>query len=567
MTHKLGERVRESFTTLGTGDITLLGAVNGGRTLASELSTGDTTWMTFEKGNQSEADLITFTAPATVARSTTYRSTSADSAVDFAAGEGAAYIDIPAKVLAGIFNNATGEQINLKTVANGTNFKTGTLIERLGLADTFLKAGRQGQTSPAIFVDYSASSCVTGLKIAAAAAGAGLALSVISSGTNEGLTIDAKGSGTVTIGGTSTGAISLARDTAHTGTNTTTSANAAALAVGPSGATNPTLQVDASTASAATGLKIKGAAAGAGLALSVISSASNDSLTLNALGTGTIGIGSVSTGRVTITPATTITGALTLSATGLVYDGKTLTGSTGTGNMMLSASPTTTGTLTAAIANFSGAVGFSANNSYGSTYGTYTSGYIGDAAALITGSPAGVTVRADSGSLYLAISNNSKLTIAASDGVVRIPQSTVSTSPSTGALVLSGTNAGLGIAGAVNAGGSFCSTQSSATQAQLDTSGSPTIGDATALTSSYPITVNGGNGFILTVIDIVGNSGAIYFATPGAIRLVTGDAVWIAPTTTPGAGSLSVQYDGAVYRIYNNKSTAARFKAAAYRVQ
>jgi len=82
-----------------------------------------------------------------------------------------------------------------------------------------------------------------------------------------------------------------------------TSSNANALAVGANGSTNPVLQVDASTASVVTGLKVTGAASGAGLALAVVSSAANDNLTINAKGSGTIGIGSVSTGKVTITPA------------------------------------------------------------------------------------------------------------------------------------------------------------------------------------------------------------------------------------------------------------------------
>lgn len=135
-----------------------------------------------------------------------------------------------------------------------------------------------------------------------------------------------------------------------------TSADAAALAVGRQGSTTPAFQVDASTASQVAGFKVTGAATGGTVALIATDSGANTNLTLNAKGSGTIGIGSVSTGRVTITPVTTITGALTLSAVGLVYDGKTLTGSTGTGNMVLSAAPTLTGTITAAAANFSGDV-------------------------------------------------------------------------------------------------------------------------------------------------------------------------------------------------------------------
>jgi len=58
----------------------------------------------------------------------------------------------------------------------------------------------------------------------------------------------------------------------------------------------------------------------------------------------------ISNTAVTITPATTLSAALT-------YGGVTLSNAvTGTGNMVLSASPTLTGTLTAAAANFSGIV-------------------------------------------------------------------------------------------------------------------------------------------------------------------------------------------------------------------
>ena len=135
-----------------------------------------------------------------------------------------------------------------------------------------------------------------------------------------------------------------------------TSASANALAVGRLGSTTPAFTVDASTASQVAGFKVTGAATGGTVALVATDSGADTNVTLNAKGTGTIGIGSVSTGRVTITPVTTITGSLTLSAA-LVYGGVTLSNAvTGTGNMVLSASPTLTGTITAAIANFSGLV-------------------------------------------------------------------------------------------------------------------------------------------------------------------------------------------------------------------
>lgn len=127
-----------------------------------------------------------------------------------------------------------------------------------------------------------------------------------------------------------------------------TSASAGAFAVGLSGTTNSAFKVDASTALQVAGLTVTGAVTGGTVAVVVTDSGAAANFTLNAKGTGTIGIGSVSTGRVTITPVTTITGALTLSAA-LTYGGVTLSNAvTGTGNMVLSASPTFTGTIVSA---------------------------------------------------------------------------------------------------------------------------------------------------------------------------------------------------------------------------
>lgn len=217
---------------------------------------------------------------------------------------------------------------------------------------TALAVGLNGTTNPALQVDASTATSATGLKIKSAAAAAGVALSVITSGTNENLTVDAAGSGTITFGATSTGAITFTRavtlsaaltyggvtlansvtgtgsmvlsisptltgtltaaagafsSTLSSAANTITSASAQALAVGLNGATNPAFDVDASTALQVAGLKVTGAVTGGTVAVAVIDSGSNASLTLNAKGTGTIGIGSVSTGGVTITPTLTLT--------------------------------------------------------------------------------------------------------------------------------------------------------------------------------------------------------------------------------------------------------------------
>lgn len=65
-----------------------------------------------------------------------------------------------------------------------------------------------------------------------------------------------------------------------------TSATSQALAIGANGATNPVLNVDASTASVATGLGITGAATGTAVALAAIGSASTEFMTLAGKGTG-----------------------------------------------------------------------------------------------------------------------------------------------------------------------------------------------------------------------------------------------------------------------------------------
>lgn len=163
-----------------------------------------------------------------------------------------------------------------------------------------------------------------------------------------------------------------------------TSASATAFAVGLAGATNSAFLVDASTALQVAGLKVTGAVTGGTVAVVTTDSGAATNLTINAKGTGTIGIGTVSTGlitlganvtvtagktltltTVTVTGLTaasvatgtfpgvyTVTGALTLSAA-LTYGGVTLSNAvTGTGNMVLSASPTFTGTAAFAGATF-----------------------------------------------------------------------------------------------------------------------------------------------------------------------------------------------------------------------
>lgn len=86
------------------------------------------------------------------------------------------------------------------------------------------------------------------------------------------------------------------------------STSAQALAVGANGTTNPVFSVNANTASVATGLTVIGAAAGSGVNLGVISSGTNESVTITPKGTGTLTI--AAPGKLVV--------AATLTAGGLV---------------------------------------------------------------------------------------------------------------------------------------------------------------------------------------------------------------------------------------------------------
>ncbi len=104
---------------------------------------------------------------------------------------------------------------------------------------------------------------------------------------------------------------------------TITSTSANALAVGANGTTNPVLNVNASAATVATGITIVGAAAASGVSIAATSSGGAENLKIDAKSTGTVTIGSVSTGNVILgTSGHTLTlnnatGAVTLAAGGL----------------------------------------------------------------------------------------------------------------------------------------------------------------------------------------------------------------------------------------------------------
>lgn len=106
-------------------------------------------------------------------------------------------------------------------------------INTVNSSTTALTVAKSG-SNYGLQVDTSAASAATGLKVTSAAAAGGIALSAISSGTNESLTLDAKGTGTVSIGATSTGDILLGGGSGSTGCTITNSTGALACTAGGS---------------------------------------------------------------------------------------------------------------------------------------------------------------------------------------------------------------------------------------------------------------------------------------------------------------------------------------------
>jgi hypothetical protein len=102
---------------------------------------------------------------------------------------------------------------------------------------TSLTVGPNGATNPVLTVDGSTASAATGVKVKGAAAAGGVALTVTTSGTNESATIDAAGSGTITLNGVAgggTGAVQIggaASGANATGLKVTPAAAASGVAI------------------------------------------------------------------------------------------------------------------------------------------------------------------------------------------------------------------------------------------------------------------------------------------------------------------------------------------------
>jgi hypothetical protein len=133
MAFVIADRVKETTTTTGTGNITLAGAVTGFRAFSSVLSSSDTTYYTIsdQGGANWEVGIATFTSPSTLARTTVLSSSNSGNAVDFTAGTKDVFITLPAaRTVQSVDGGTTG--LTPSTASYGAISLGGTLVAANG---------------------------------------------------------------------------------------------------------------------------------------------------------------------------------------------------------------------------------------------------------------------------------------------------------------------------------------------------------------------------------------------------------------------------------------------------
>lgn len=122
MAHITADRVRETSTTTGTGNITVTGPLTSFRSFGSVLATNDTFYYAIASYslNEWEIGIGTYASANTIARTTVIASSNANTAVNFSAGEKDVFITAPATRF-----------LQADTSNNYGNFSAGTITAAL----------------------------------------------------------------------------------------------------------------------------------------------------------------------------------------------------------------------------------------------------------------------------------------------------------------------------------------------------------------------------------------------------------------------------------------------------
>jgi hypothetical protein len=162
-----------------------------------------------------------------------------------------------------------------------------------------------GGTTKALSINSTVSGAVTGLELSTQAVTGGSHLKVTSTGTNEGLYLDAKGNAPVVFNQDGGGFL-LIPDLGVSFTNDQDTGfyRAAANICGIKAGNTPLLTLNGSASARSTGVQITSAAAGSRAIISATSTGANEGLDIDAKGTGTIRIGSASSGEIILSQNT-----------------------------------------------------------------------------------------------------------------------------------------------------------------------------------------------------------------------------------------------------------------------
>ena len=163
----LKDRVKESSSSSGTGNITLGGAFPGYQTFSAAIDSGSTVYYTIHNltagsDTEWEVGVGTFTSPATLARNTILSSSNSGSAVNFTAGAGGLEVFVTQPSEEAVYlNQATGK---VEVGGNGTNVVAFTEINATNLtANTVTLTAGTITTNAANATDITNKTYVDGL--------------------------------------------------------------------------------------------------------------------------------------------------------------------------------------------------------------------------------------------------------------------------------------------------------------------------------------------------------------------------------------------------------------------